>query len=140
MLPGSQLQQQYGGLQRQRCSDLVTCDVARQWGRRAALHNGQPRTRIICLTTDLLARNASLLRSSITAAYSGDVNDPVSKSAVLNHVVLPTTSSATLTSSPNPSAGGQAVPFYSKDLLANGYASGTGIFHTRKDLARDGST
>ena len=47
----------------------------------------------------------------LTAMYGGDANTPPSTSAVLNQVVLPTTSSATLTSSPNPAAQGQAVTF-----------------------------
>jgi hypothetical protein len=47
----------------------------------------------------------------LTAVYLGDVNNLRSTSAVLNQVVLQTTSSATLTSSPNPSTQGQAVTF-----------------------------
>ena len=47
----------------------------------------------------------------LTAAYGGDANNPPSTSAVLNQVVLETTSAATLTSSPNPSTQGQAVTF-----------------------------
>jgi hypothetical protein len=43
--------------------------------------------------------------------YAGDATNSGSTSAVLNQVVLETTSSATLTSSPNPSAQGQAVMF-----------------------------
>jgi hypothetical protein len=61
---------------------------------------------------------ATLTRSNLnadvyplTAVYGGDANNPPSTSAVLNQVVLETTSSATLTSSPNPSALGQAVTF-----------------------------
>ena len=50
----------------------------------------------------------------LTAVYGGDANNPPSTSAVLNQVVLETTSSATLTSSPNPSAQGQAVSFTAK--------------------------
>jgi YVTN family beta-propeller protein len=47
----------------------------------------------------------------LTAVYRGDANNPPSTSAVLNQVVLETTSTATLTSSPDPSALGQAVTF-----------------------------
>jgi YVTN family beta-propeller protein len=47
----------------------------------------------------------------LRAVYGGDANNPPSTSAVLNQVVLETASSATLTSSPNPSAQGQAVTF-----------------------------
>lgn len=47
----------------------------------------------------------------LTAVYKGDVNNLGSSSAVLNQVVTETTSSATLTSSPNPSTVGQEVTF-----------------------------
>jgi len=47
----------------------------------------------------------------LTAVYAGDAANLRSTSAVLNQVVLETTSAATLTSSPNPSAQGQAVTF-----------------------------
>jgi hypothetical protein len=47
----------------------------------------------------------------LTAVYSGDANNLGSTSAVLNQVVTQTTSSARLTSSPNPSTQGQAVTF-----------------------------
>jgi hypothetical protein len=47
----------------------------------------------------------------LTAVYEGDASNLGSASAVLNQVVLETTSSATLTSSPNPSTQGQAVTF-----------------------------
>jgi hypothetical protein len=61
---------------------------------------------------------ASLTRSNLnadpyplTAVYVGDAANLGSTSAVLNQVVLQTTTSATLTSSPNPSTQGQAVTF-----------------------------
>jgi hypothetical protein len=61
---------------------------------------------------------ASLTKSNLnadsyplTAVYAGDVVNLGSTSAVLNQVVLQATSSATLTSSPNPSTQGQAVTF-----------------------------
>jgi hypothetical protein len=64
---------------------------------------------------------ATLTKSSLnadtyplTAVYSGDAANLGSTSAVLNQVVLETTSSATLTSSPNPSTQGQAVTFTAK--------------------------
>jgi hypothetical protein len=59
---------------------------------------------------------ATLTRSNLnadayplTAVYLGDADNLASTSAVLNQVVLETTSAATLTSSPNPSTQGQAV-------------------------------
>jgi len=50
----------------------------------------------------------------LTAMYRGDVNNLSSTSAVLNQLVLETTSAATITSSPNPSTVGQAVTFTAK--------------------------
>jgi hypothetical protein len=50
----------------------------------------------------------------LTAVYIGDAANQGSTSVVLNQVVLETTSSATLTSSPNPSTQGQAVTFTAK--------------------------
>jgi len=47
----------------------------------------------------------------LTAVYAGDSVNLGSTSGLLNQVVLQTTSSATLTSSPNPSAPGQAATF-----------------------------
>jgi len=64
---------------------------------------------------------ATLTRSNLnadpyplTAVYGGDVNNLPSTSAILNQVVLQTTSTASLTSSPNPSMQGQAVTFTAK--------------------------
>jgi len=64
---------------------------------------------------------ATLARSNLnadvyplTAVYGGDANNPPSTSAVLNQVVLEATSTATLSSSPNPSVQGQAVTFTAK--------------------------
>jgi hypothetical protein len=61
---------------------------------------------------------ATLTRSNLiaatyplTAVYAGDAANLGSTSAVLNQVVLETTSRASLTSSPNPSTQGQAVTF-----------------------------
>jgi Bacterial Ig-like domain (group 3)/FG-GAP-like repeat len=47
----------------------------------------------------------------LTAVYLGDANNLGSTSAILNQVVAETTSSATLSSSSNPSTQGQAVTF-----------------------------
>jgi hypothetical protein len=64
---------------------------------------------------------ASLTKSNLnadsyplTAVYVGDAANLGSTSAVLNQVVLGTTSTAMLTSSPNPSVQGQAVTFTAK--------------------------
>jgi uncharacterized repeat protein (TIGR03803 family) len=48
---------------------------------------------------------------AMTAVYMGDANNLGSTSAVLDQVITETTSSATLTSSPNPSTFGQSVTF-----------------------------
>jgi hypothetical protein len=50
----------------------------------------------------------------LVAVYVGDAANLGSSSPILNQVVTQTTSSATLTSSPNPSAPGQAVTFTAK--------------------------
>jgi len=50
----------------------------------------------------------------LTAVYVGDAANLGSTSIILNQLVLPTTSTATLTSSPNPSTQGQAVTFTAK--------------------------
>ena len=62
--------------------------------------------------------DATLTRSNlnadtypVTAVYLGDANNLSSTSPVINQVVTEATSSTTLTSSPNPSASGQAVTF-----------------------------
>ena len=64
---------------------------------------------------------AALTRSNLnagtyplTAVYVGDAANSPGTSSVLNQVVLQTTTSATLTSSPNPSTQGQAVTFTAK--------------------------
>jgi len=61
---------------------------------------------------------ATLTRSNLnadlyplTAVYSGDVNNLRSTSAIVNQVVIETTSAAKITSTPNPSTLGQAVTF-----------------------------
>ncbi|MGD0162521.1 MAG: Ig-like domain-containing protein [Candidatus Sulfotelmatobacter sp.] len=55
------------------------------------------------------ALNADLY--PFTAVYVGDANNLTSTSAILNQVINEATSTATLTSSPNPSTQGQAVTF-----------------------------
>ncbi|MGP0019118.1 MAG: FG-GAP-like repeat-containing protein [Candidatus Sulfotelmatobacter sp.] len=50
----------------------------------------------------------------LEAVYHGDANNERSTSAILNQVVQQTTSSATLTSAPNPSTAGKAVTFTAK--------------------------
>ena len=68
--------------------------------------------------------------------YKGDANNAVSSSPVINQVVLQTTSSATIMSSPNPSGVCQAVTLYRQDLVADSYADRTGLFHIREHFAR----
>jgi hypothetical protein len=50
----------------------------------------------------------------LAAVYSGDVNNLGSTSPVLNQVVTQTTSSASISASPNPSTAGQTVTFTAK--------------------------
>jgi hypothetical protein len=64
---------------------------------------------------------ATLTRSNLnadpyplTGVYSGDAANLGSRSAVLDQIVQQTTSTAALTSSPNPSTQGQAVTFTAK--------------------------
>jgi Bacterial Ig-like domain (group 3)/Beta-propeller repeat len=64
---------------------------------------------------------ATLTRSNLAAntyplfaVYTGDVNNGPSASPILNQVITQATSSATLTSSPNPSTQGQPVTFTAK--------------------------
>jgi len=68
----------------------------------------------------------------ITAIYKGDANNPGSTSAVLNQTVMQTTSSATLTSSPNPSKTGEAVTFTAKISSPTITPTGPVIFTTGK--------
>jgi len=65
-------------------------------------------------TSGVATLNKSNLNAAtypLTAVYAGDADNLGSTSTILNQVVLQATSSATLTSSPNPSAQGQAVTF-----------------------------
>jgi hypothetical protein len=59
----------------------------------------------------LTRSNLNAATYPLTAVYPGDAANLGSTSAVLNQVVLQTTSKARLTSSPNPSTQGQAVTF-----------------------------
>jgi hypothetical protein len=62
-------------------------------------------------TATLTRSNLNAYTYPLTAVYVGDATNSGSTSAALNQVVMQTTSSATLTSSPNPSTQGQAVTF-----------------------------
>jgi hypothetical protein len=70
----------------------------------------------------------------LTAIYLGDANNLGSTSTILNQVVQQTTSSATLTSSPNPSTPGEAVVFTaeikSPTVKAGGIVTFTAGFDT----------
>jgi len=70
----------------------------------------------------------------LTAVYSGDANNLGSTSAILNQVIEPTTSSAALTSSPNPSAPGEAVTFTAKITSPTIVPSGPVTFTAGKTL------
>ena len=62
----------------------------------------------------LTKSNLNAATYPLTAVYAGDAANLGSASPVLNQVVLQTTTSATLTSSPNPSTQDQAVTFTAK--------------------------
>jgi len=68
------------------------------------------------------------------AVYLGDAAYQGSTSAVLNQVVLETTSRATLTSSPNPSMQGQAVTFSAKISSPTVMPTGPVIFTVGKTV------
>jgi YVTN family beta-propeller protein len=70
----------------------------------------------------------------LRAVYGGDANNPPSTSAVLNQVVKETTSTATLTSSPNPSTQGQAVIFTAKISSPTVTPTGPVIFTAGKTV------
>ena len=83
-----------------------------------------PDTGVASLTMSIL--NADPY--AITAVYKGDgVNGP-STSPAINQVVLPTTSSATIASSANPSTLGESVTFTSKVLSPTATAKGPVTF------------
>jgi len=62
----------------------------------------------------LTKSNLNVYAYPLVAVYKGDSSNLGSNSAILNQVVKQATSSATLTSSPNPSIQGQAVTFTAK--------------------------
>jgi hypothetical protein len=70
----------------------------------------------------------------LTAVYLGDKNNARSTSTILNQVITETTSAATLTSSPNPSAQGQAVTFTAKITSPTVTANGPVTFTARKTV------
>ncbi len=74
----------------------------------------------------------------LTAVYGGDAANLGSTSAVLNQVVLQATSSATLTSSPNPSTQGQAVTFTAKISSATVTPTGPVTFTAGKTVLGTG--
>ncbi len=84
---------------------------------------------------------ATLTRSNLnadsyllTAIYNGDANNLASTSAILNQVVQQTTSSATLSSSANPSTFGQAVTFTTKITSPTVVPSGPVTFTAGKTV------
>jgi YVTN family beta-propeller protein len=74
----------------------------------------------------------------LIAVYGGDANNPPSTSAVLTQVVLEATSTATLTSSPNPSTQGQAVTFTAKISSATVTPTGPVTFTAGKTVLGTG--
>jgi hypothetical protein len=70
----------------------------------------------------------------LTAIYLGDTNNLGSTSAIVNQVVSVATSSATLTSWPNPSASGQAVTFTAAISSPTVTATGPVTFTTGKTV------
>jgi Bacterial Ig-like domain (group 3)/FG-GAP-like repeat len=84
---------------------------------------------------------ATLTRSNLnadpyplTAVYTGDAANLGSRSTVVNQVVLETSSTATLTSSPNPSTQGQAVTFTAKISSPTVIATGPVTFTSGKTV------
>ena len=71
---------------------------------------------------------------ALTAVYGGDANNPPSTSAVLNQRVKETTSTSTLTSSPNPSTQGQPVTFTAMINSPTVSPNGPVIFKAGKTL------
>jgi hypothetical protein len=72
------------------------------------------------------------------AVYAGDTANQRSTSVVLDQVVLETTSSATLTSSSNPSTQGQAVTFTAKISSPTVKATGPVTFTAGKKVLGTG--
>jgi hypothetical protein len=82
---------------------------------------------------------ATLTRSNLSAdayplfaVYVGDANNGPSASPILNQVITQATSSATLTSSPNPSTQGQSVTFTAKITSPTTIPSGPVTFTAGK--------
>jgi hypothetical protein len=84
--------------------------------------------------TTLTRSNLNADSYPLTAVYAGDAAHLGSTSAVLNQVVLETTSAATVTSSPNPSTKGQAVTFTAKISSPTVIATGPVIFTAGKTV------
>jgi hypothetical protein len=72
--------------------------------------------------------------SSLMAMYQGDGNNLKSQTAILNQVVEPSTTKATLASSPNPSTSGQAVTFTAKITSATVVPTGSVTFQVGKTV------
>lgn len=70
----------------------------------------------------------------MVATYKGDANNLSSTSAIVNQVVNQTTSSATITSSPNPSSVGEAVTFTAKITSPTVTAKGPVTFTAGKTV------
>ena len=70
----------------------------------------------------------------IVATYKGDSNNLSSTSSVLDQVINPATSKATLTSSPNPSGLGQAVTFTAKITSPTTVPKGSVSFQVGKTV------
>ncbi|MGA2345425.1 MAG: Ig-like domain-containing protein, partial [Candidatus Sulfotelmatobacter sp.] len=84
---------------------------------------------------------ATLTRSNLnadsyplTAVYTGDSNNLGSTSSIVNQVVTQATSSATLSSSPNPSTLGEAVTFAAKITSPTVTAKGPVTFTAGKTV------
>jgi hypothetical protein len=86
----------------------------------------------------LTKSNLSADTYPLTAVYVGDAANLGSTSAVLNQVVLEATSTATLTSSPNPSTQGQAVTFTAKISSATVTPTGPVTFTAGKTVLGTG--
>jgi Bacterial Ig-like domain (group 3)/Beta-propeller repeat len=76
----------------------------------------------------LTRKNVSAGTYALTAVYRGDTANAGSTSAVLNQVIQQATSTATLTSSPNPSNAGEAVTFTAKITSPTVVPTGTVTF------------
>jgi hypothetical protein len=70
----------------------------------------------------------------LTAVYKGDANNLGSTSTIVNQVVLQAVSTATLTSSPNPSTAGQPVTFTAKITSPTAKPTGPVTFTAGKSV------